>query len=133
MDNQDTKNFHFNTHKDEITKVFSADDLKKSPDGEVFIGCNSYVYDASSSEHYRAGGSYHIFAGKDVSVALAKMSFADEDLNSTDYSCLKDQEIVTLIEWMEKYDSKYPIVGKMEGQTPLKRSGASTESDKKND
>ena len=39
------------------------------------------ILDVSGSEHYGPQGSYKIFAGKEVSFALAKMSFKPEFFN----------------------------------------------------
>ncbi len=62
-------------------------------------------------------GPYHLFAGKDASVALAKMSFLPEDVASTDISSLTAEQKQTLQEWDEKFLSKrkYPVVGTIIG------------------
>ncbi len=62
---------------------------------------------------YTTGGGYQLFAGKDVSRALAKMSFKDEDVNSADISDLNEAQMKTLMDWEKKFIEvrKYPIVG----------------------
>ena len=64
---------------------------------------------------YSLGGPYSLFAGKDVSRALAKMSFKDEDVNNSDISDLTAEEKKTLEEWEVKFTNvkKYPVVGKL--------------------
>lgn len=64
-------------------------------------------------EHYKGDGSYAIFAGKDCSVSLAKMSFDQSYLNSQDFASLSLQENDVLTEWHAKFIQKYPIVGKL--------------------
>lgn len=62
---------------------------------------------------YGEGGPYHIFAGRDVSRALAKMSFDPEALESRDLSDLTPQQLQTLQDWEKKFVEvkKYPVVG----------------------
>lgn len=49
----------------------------------ILIGINGKVIDVSFGgiEMYGLGGPYHLFAGKDSSRALAKMSFAPEGVS----------------------------------------------------
>jgi len=63
--------------------------------------------------HLRILGPYHLFAGRDASRALAKMSFNPECLNNSDVSDLTEQEKKTLSDWEKKFveTRKYPIVG----------------------
>jgi membrane-associated progesterone receptor component len=68
----------------EELKEFNGSD----PDKPIWLGCNGNVFDVSSSDSYKEGASYHLFAGQDASVALGRMSFKDEDLYNWDYSCL---------------------------------------------
>ena len=46
---------------------------------KVYVSICDLVYDVSSSDAYRPGSSYSVFAGKDASVALAKMNFNPEN------------------------------------------------------
>jgi predicted heme/steroid binding protein len=45
---------------------------------KVYVGIKDKIYDVSKNEVYREGGGYYAFAGKDASVALAKMKFDKE-------------------------------------------------------
>jgi predicted heme/steroid binding protein len=47
----------------------------------TYISIKHMILDVSGSEHYAPEGSYRIFVGKDVSVALAKMSFDEKYFN----------------------------------------------------
>jgi hypothetical protein len=47
----------------------------------TYISIKNMILDVSGSEHYGPEGSYRIFVGKDVSVALAKMSFDEKYFN----------------------------------------------------
>lgn len=69
---------------------------------------------------YGPGGPYHLFAGKDASRALAKMSFEEKDLTG-DISGLGVFELEALQDWEYKFMSKYVKVG------TLKKSEATTE------
>lgn len=59
---------------------------------------------------YGPGGPYALFAGKDASRALAKMSFEDNDLTG-DISGLGPFELEALQDWEYKFMSKYVKVG----------------------
>lgn len=59
---------------------------------------------------YGPGGPYALFAGKDASRALAKMSFEDQDLTG-DISGLGAFELDALQDWEYKFMSKYVKVG----------------------
>lgn len=59
---------------------------------------------------YGPGGPYALFAGKDASRALAKMSFEDSDLTG-DISGLGPFELDALQDWEYKFMSKYVKVG----------------------
>lgn len=87
-------------------------------DAPIYIGLNGKVLDVSygGKEHYGSEGGYQLFAGKDVSRALAKMSFKDEDVNGFDLSDLNEAETRTLMDWEKKFIEvkKYPVVGRIE-------------------
>lgn len=84
-------------------------------DPPLYVGLNKKVFDVSYGgfDMYKAGATYHLFAGKDVSRALAKMSFKDEDVNSRDVSDLDEKEQKVLEDWADKFENKklYPVVG----------------------
>ena len=61
---------------------------------------------------YGPGGPYALFAGKDASRALAKMSFEDKDLTG-DTSGLGPFELEALQDWEYKFMSKYVKVGSL--------------------
>lgn len=65
---------------------------------------------------YGPGGPYALFAGKDASRALAKLSFEPEDLTS-DISGLGAYELSALQEWEDKFMSKYVQVGTVKKTT----------------
>jgi membrane-associated progesterone receptor component len=84
----------------------------------ILVALNGSVYDVSYGgvEFYGTEGPYAKFAGKDISRALAKMSFSPEDLNSTDLSDATEAQLKTLADWEKKLRDtrKYPIVGSLE-------------------
>ncbi|GKB66777.1 membrane steroid-binding protein 1-like protein, partial [Tanacetum coccineum] len=59
---------------------------------------------------YGPGGPYALFAGKDASRALAKMSFEEKDLTG-DITGLGLFELDALRDWEYKFMSKYAKVG----------------------
>ena len=46
----------------------------KGPDGKIYIACNGFVFDVTSSENYAPDGDYYMFCGHDISVACANYS-----------------------------------------------------------
>ncbi|XP_031261300.1 membrane steroid-binding protein 1-like [Pistacia vera] len=67
---------------------------------------------------YGPGGPYALFAGKDASRALAKMSFEDKDLTG-DISGLGPFELEALQDWEYKFMSKYVKVGTIKSTVPV--------------
>jgi len=72
------------------------------------------VYDVSSGRRfYGAGSTYNIYAGKEISRALAIGSFSDADMND-DLASLTAKQLNTLNQWESNtFRRKYPIVGKL--------------------
>ena len=58
--------------------------------GGHLIGCKGRVFDVSSNEMYAPGQSYHLFVGKDASVALSKMKFNKEFLDPSQLHWSRD-------------------------------------------
>ncbi|KAJ6851654.1 membrane steroid-binding protein 1-like [Iris pallida] len=66
---------------------------------------------------YGPGGQYALFAGKDASRALAKMSFEERDLTG-DISGLGPSELDALNDWEYNFMSKYTKVGTVKKDVP---------------
>ena len=83
----------------------------------IYIGAGDKVFDVSfgGMTFYGPGCSYHRFAGKDASRALAKMSFDPEDAENPDVSDLTDTQRKTLVDWIKTFEERkgYPIVGRL--------------------
>ncbi|XP_076936544.1 receptor-like protein kinase HERK 1 [Bidens hawaiensis] len=94
---------------------FSVEKLKaydgSDPQKPLLMAIKGQVYDVSQSRmFYGPGGPYSVFAGKDASRALAKMSFEDKDMND-DLTGLNVFELDALQDWAYKFMSKYVKVG----------------------
>ena len=86
---------------------------------KVYVALKSKVFDVSSNEVYKEGGGYHAFAGRDASVALAKMNFGEElmDPAKTHWSKkgeIDEKQMTILDEWVVFYEKRYKIVAKLE-------------------
>ncbi|KAJ8771410.1 hypothetical protein K2173_026587 [Erythroxylum novogranatense] len=106
---------------EEELKVYDGADPKKP----LLMAIKGQIYDVSQSRmFYGPGGPYALFAGKDASRALAKMSFEDKDLTG-DTSGLGPYELEALQDWEYKFMSKYVKVGTVKRTIPV-TDGAST-------
>ncbi|XVF53626.1 hypothetical protein PTKIN_Ptkin05aG0113600 [Pterospermum kingtungense] len=118
---------------EEELKQYDGSDSKKP----LLMAIKGQIYDVSQSRmFYGLGGPYALFAGKDASRALAKMSFEEKDLTG-DISDLGPFELEALQDWEYKFMSKYVKVGTIKKTVPVtegddsgETSGA-TESDAK--
>ncbi|CAN0350866.1 unnamed protein product [Pylaiella littoralis] len=111
-------------------REFSLEELRpfdgttETPEGHaappIYVGVKGKVYDMSygGGAMYGPGKSYNLFAGRDASVALAKMSFAPEHLNNPDTSALDEQDMTVLQDWANKLAKKYPVVGTIADKAP---------------
>lgn len=77
---------------------------------KVYIAVKNMVFDVTSSESYRPGGGYSKFAGKECSVALAKMSMDDKYFNCYDGYKFPLAEMDSLQGWFDFMKKKYKIV-----------------------
>ncbi|KAG6502612.1 hypothetical protein ZIOFF_034897 [Zingiber officinale] len=81
------------------------------PKKPLLMAIKGQIYDVTQSRmFYGPGGPYALFAGKDASRALAKMSFEPKDLTG-DLSGLGPFELEALQDWEYKFMSKYVKVG----------------------
>ncbi|KAK9181752.1 hypothetical protein WN944_024891 [Citrus x changshan-huyou] len=105
-------------------KQYDGSDSKKP----LLMAIKSQIYDVSQSRmFYGPGGPYALFAGKDASRALAKMSFEEKDLTG-DISGLGPFELEALQDWEYKFMSKYVKVGSIKSTVPVTDGASSGES-----
>ncbi|CAL9207145.1 unnamed protein product [Musa hybrid cultivar] len=92
---------------EEELRAYDGSDPKKP----LLMAIKGQIYDVTQSRmFYGPGGPYALFAGKDASRALAKMSFEPVDLTG-DISGLGPFELDALQDWEYKFMSKYVKVG----------------------
>jgi len=102
----------------EPPRDFTVEQLREfdgSNNNPIFIGLCGEVFDVSNAaDFYGLGSSYHCFAGRNATRAMAKLSFEEEDLSNPSVDDLGPFERSTLEDWYDKfrYYKNYPIVGK---------------------
>lgn len=97
--------------------ILTLDQLKQydgtNPSNPIYLSVKGRIFDITTGKSfYRPGASYSMFAGKDASRALAKMSKNDEDVIGS-LDGLSEKEIGVLDDWEKKFEAKYPIVGSL--------------------
>ncbi|KAL6633896.1 hypothetical protein ACP70R_026567 [Stipagrostis hirtigluma subsp. patula] len=96
------------------------------PQKPLLMAIKGQIYDVTQSRmFYGPGGPYALFAGRDASRALAKMSFEPSDLTG-DISGLGPFEVQALHEWDYKFKNKYMTVGKIKKTIPVAVGDAGT-------
>ncbi|EXJ82964.1 hypothetical protein A1O3_06781 [Capronia epimyces CBS 606.96] len=87
----------------------------------VYLAVRGKVYDVTSGRNfYGPGGPYENFAGRDATRGLACQSFDEEMLTKDldgpldDCADLAHDQIDNLNGWIERFDEKYLVVGKLE-------------------
>ncbi|KAI3854595.1 hypothetical protein MKX03_005191 [Papaver bracteatum] len=88
-------------------KQFDGSDASKP----IYVALKGKIFDVTTGKSfYGPGGSYCMFAGKDASRALAKMSKSDEDICAS-LDGLSEKEMGVLNDWEKKFEAKYPVIG----------------------
>lgn len=83
------------------------------PSKPIYVAVKGRIFDVTAGKSfYGPGGDYSMFAGKDASRALAKMSKKEEDVCGS-LDGLTEKEMETLNDWEKKFDAKYPVVGSL--------------------
>jgi membrane-associated progesterone receptor component len=83
------------------------------PAKPLLIAIRGYVYDVTHGrDYYGPGGPYEMFAGKDCTRALAKVSF-EAELFTGEIAGLEQDELDKLEEWIEMFEAKYRRVGRL--------------------
>ncbi|WOL00206.1 membrane steroid-binding protein 2-like [Canna indica] len=100
---------------EEELQAYDGSDREKP----LLMAIKGQIYDVTQSRmFYGPGGPYALFAGKDASRALAKMSFEPADLTG-DISGLGPFELEALQDWEYKFMSKYVKVGTVKKTVPV--------------
>ncbi|MGD8823466.1 MAG: cytochrome b5-like heme/steroid binding domain-containing protein [Myxococcales bacterium] len=87
------------------------------PGKPLLIAIRGHVYDVTRGrDFYGPGGPYEMFAGKDCTRALAKVSFDPPDFTG-DVEGLDREELAKLEEWIELFEGKYRRVGTLIGSS----------------
>ncbi|KAF6255702.1 cytochrome b5-like heme/steroid binding domain-containing protein [Scenedesmus sp. NREL 46B-D3] len=82
------------------------------PSLPMLLSIRGVVYDITSGKQFYGPDGIYPFAGKEVARAFALVSTEVSDC-SDDLSGLGPVELDTLREWEAKFNSKYPIIGKL--------------------
>ncbi|XP_057810390.1 probable steroid-binding protein 3 [Salvia miltiorrhiza] len=81
------------------------------PSKPIYVAVRGNIYDVTTGKSfYGPGGAYAVFAGKDASRALAKMSKDESDV-VPNLDGLTEKEIGVLVDWEKKFQDKYRVVG----------------------
>ena len=88
----------------------------------ILIAVQGKVYDvtARGRDFYGPGGGYHVFAGRDATRGLAKMSLDAADMDDPRVDDLSLSELDALQGWVTKFESKYRVVGHLVRKPPKK-------------
>ena len=85
----------------------------RDPSRPLLLAARGRIFDVTRSRgFYGPGGPYEVFAGKDCSRALAKLSTDPADCVA-DVSGLSGSELEKLDDWIETFSAKYDEIGKV--------------------
>lgn len=94
-------------------RSFTKDELSRFDgvqDPNIFISVKHVVFQVGH-QLYGDGAPYHVYAGKEISRALAKSSLDAADCNKDFVSGAAASETATLELWFAKFEMKYAKVG----------------------
>ncbi|KAI8018666.1 putative steroid-binding protein 3 [Camellia lanceoleosa] len=87
-----------------------------NPSKLIYMAVRGWIFDVTAEKSFYGpggpGGPYGMFAGKEVSRALAKMSKNEEDVCAS-LDGLSVKEIGVLNDWEKKFEANYSIVGRV--------------------
>lgn len=100
--------------------VFTVEELRKydgtSDTHGLYLAVLGRVYDVQKgAEHYRPGGGYAQFAGRDASRAYITGDFSEEGLTD-DLHGMSDESLQSFVQWVDFYEKDYRFVGKLAGR-----------------
>eukprot|EP00002_Diphylleia_rotans_P027026 TRINITY_DN5409_c0_g1_i1.p1 TRINITY_DN5409_c0_g1~~TRINITY_DN5409_c0_g1_i1.p1 ORF type:complete len:152 (+),score=25.61 TRINITY_DN5409_c0_g1_i1:29-484(+) len=84
-----------------------------NPDLPIYIAIRGKVYSVGKDNpHYKPGGQYHSFAGREPNMGLAKNSTSAEHITH-EISGITASEFEVLKHWAELFSNKYLCVGEI--------------------
>uniref|UniRef100_A0A7S1QAR9 Cytochrome b5 heme-binding domain-containing protein n=1 Tax=Alexandrium catenella TaxID=2925 RepID=A0A7S1QAR9_ALECA len=104
--------------------IFTTESLRsfvgEDKGGDILLSVVSYVFNVTSAPQYYSKriGSYAPLAGTDASRSLGTMSMEDEDVSSQTLVDFTDEQWEELFGWIDKFQEKYPLVGRLSGWDP---------------
>ncbi|KAJ7027732.1 hypothetical protein C8F04DRAFT_1237995 [Mycena alexandri] len=99
-----------------VTSLSGVDE-DGTPDPRILVGLREYVFDVSAMNGFFAPNKlYSKFAGRDISCALARSSYEDENINRVGHSDLTSKELKALDGWVSLFKNRFKIVGKLSGR-----------------
>eukprot|EP00756_Hemistasia_phaeocysticola_P054054 Hpha_TRINITY_DN2_c0_g1::TRINITY_DN2_c0_g1_i1::g.110148::m.110148/K17278/PGRMC1_2; membrane-associated progesterone receptor component len=101
--------------------VFTPRTLRRFSGGDkiMYLSVVSYVFNVTSApEYYASFGSYSYMAGKESSRVLGTMSEVDAKAEIQTLTDLTDSQWAELFDWIEKYNERYPLIGRLTGWDP---------------
>ncbi|KAL6260620.1 hypothetical protein P5V15_008140 [Pogonomyrmex californicus] len=113
----DTIYFGLNGNSNE-PKVFTVNELKRYTNLEngLYLSILGQVFDVTKGEkHYGPEGSYHVFTGRDASLAFITGEFNNQGLTD-DISTLSVRQVKALNDWLQFYNTNYVYKGKLYGK-----------------
>ncbi|XP_035221843.1 neuferricin-like [Stegodyphus dumicola] len=105
---------------DDNAKLFTVEELKTydgGPDSDgLYLAILGEVFDVEKgAQHYRPGGGYAFFTGRDASRAYITGDFTENGLTD-DVSGLDGASLVGIEDWLSFYREEYKPVGKLIGR-----------------
>eukprot|EP00347_Sterkiella_histriomuscorum_P004340 403360821 len=96
--------------------LFTVEELSQytGTNPKLYVAIKSVIFDVSANPVYQHNGGYHMFTGKDSSVALARMDHKDEffDRENLHWSkVLTKEELKVMMDWADFFEKRYGIVG----------------------
>jgi predicted heme/steroid binding protein len=94
-------------------RAFTKEDLKPFNGVErpsIYVSVKNVVFDVAP-QLYGSGAPYHVYAGKEISRALAKSRVDDVLCNKDFVKDVTASEAETLDLWFKKFEGKYAVVG----------------------
>ncbi|XP_003394670.1 neuferricin [Bombus terrestris] len=114
----DLKKSNIELNKNTNQKVFTSTELKKYTnlkDG-LYISILGQIFDVTKgAKHYGPGATYHVFTGRDASLAFITGEFNDKGLTD-DISSLSIHQVKALNDWVQFYNKNYIYKGKLNGR-----------------